>query len=245
MGDSKHRTYPAIMPWTRKRRRQQYHARNAFGAKKSKATKRTFKGRKTKDSGEYGDVLKPTRRVITIEEKLEVVRFYEELRKTKKAAKERLLHPYPRDGTKAQKKQHREEVLAARAELKRNLQRECKNKFPVLGKSQVIKWARAAKAERWAELPEVVRKKQGATTNEWRSKIEGIPPKGRPLGGQIPMSLQKELDVLISEMSMGRSVVSERREVVTADCIVAWNVIVNAYVSLHQALNVSSTMMEA
>ena len=79
-------------------------------------------------------------------------------------------------------------MLAARAELKRNLQRECKNKFPVLGKSQVIKWARAAKAELWAELPEVVRKKQGATTNEWRSKIEGIPPKGRPLGGQIPMS---------------------------------------------------------
>ena len=159
------------------------------------------------------------RRLITINEKLEVVRFYNELKNQKKQAKIDSLEPRPAHGTRADRKAWKEKVQAARKQLKRNLQQECAEKFPLVKNCQVCKWVVTARLEQWEELPETTRSRQSATTNEWRRKI-GLSDKGRPLGGTYPVVLQKELDMLVSEMTMGSSTVSERREVVTADCIV-------------------------
>lgn len=152
---------------------------------------------------------------------MEVVLYYIELKEQKEKAKQATLQPYPKNGTKADKKAHRDKVLAAKAMLKRNLQKECSKKFGWLGRCQVCKWYEAYKNESWQELPEVVRRRGPATTNEWRRKCN-LTMKGRPFGGGMPYELQRELDILIGEMTMGTSAVSERREVVTADCIVAW-----------------------
>lgn len=151
---------------------------------------------------------------------MEVVLYYIELKEQKDKAKQTALEPYPKNGAKADKKERRKKVLAAKAVLKRNLQKECNAKFGWLGRCQVCKWYQAYKNENWRELPEVVRRRGPSTTNEWRRKCN-LTAKGRPLGGGMPYELQRKLDILIGEMTMGASAVSERR-VVTADCIVAW-----------------------
>ncbi|CAK8985840.1 unnamed protein product [Durusdinium trenchii] len=70
----------------------------------------------------------------------------------------------------------------------------------------------------------MVRSRLTCTTNSWREKL-GLPRKGKPLGGKIPITLQKELDMLMMEMSMGSSSVSVRKEMVTAEAVVASSVV--------------------
>ena len=47
----------------------------------------------------------------------------------------------------------------------------------------------------------------------------GLARKGKKVGGNIPVELQYELDLLTSEIASGRSLVTERREPVTTNDI--------------------------
>ena len=118
-----------------------------------------------------------------------------------------------------------QERKKARTELPKilntNLQAACKEKFPgVVEGAKICKWEAAAEREKWDELPKVVQNRMSRTTNSWRLKL-GLPAKGRPQGGAVPECLQRELDLLIGEMSVGLSRVSERKEVVTVECVVS------------------------
>ena len=102
----------------------------------------------------------------------------------------------------------------------RNLQKLCKEKFPLtVGSSQVCKWRKSARKEAWKEIPALLRSRITATTNSWRLRL-GLKAKGRRRGGRIPLDLQRELDFLVFEHAQGMSSVSERKEVVTIEHVV-------------------------
>ena len=61
-----------------------------------------------------------------------------------------------------------------------------------------------------------LRARKVTTGSQWRLK-HGLEPRGRKVGGNIPMVLQQELDRLILTHVRGQSDVTERAEVVTAD----------------------------
>ncbi|CAK9022189.1 unnamed protein product [Durusdinium trenchii] len=113
----------------------------------------------------------------------------------------------------------KEEREKAREVLRHSVQSECEKKFgPVVGKNQVCKWVKAAKKERWDLLPQAVRVRSVTTPNQWRSK-HALAPRGRRVGGHVPMELQRELDRLILATVRGNSDVTERTDVVTTDHI--------------------------
>ena len=203
----------------RKRRRQLYHAKKHTFKKTVKSRSKRLKEYKTKDQGVYEKELKPTRNIATIETKLQVVKYWKTLKKQKEEAKKALQEPRPADGNKRELKQWRAARKIHQKTLKGNLQSMCAKKFPsVIHQSKICRWAETAEKERWEEMPEVMRSRLTCTSNAWRSKFP-IAPKGHPVGGGVPDCLQKELDLLIGEMAMGRSRVSERKEVVTIECV--------------------------
>ena len=204
----------------RKRRRQLYHAKkHTFKKKNVKSRNRRPREYKTKDLGVYEKELKPTRTMTTIEKKLQVVRYWNKLKKEKEDARVALSEPRPVNMNKKQLKEWREARQIHRKTLKNNLQSMCAQKFPgAIFQSKICRWAKTAEREKWEEMPEVMRSRLICTSNTWRSKF-GIAPKGRPLGGKVPLCLKKELDLLIGEMAVGRSRVSERKEVVTLECV--------------------------
>lgn len=105
----------------------------------------------------------------------------------------------------------------AKSILKKKISQECASKFPnIVGKARVERWQAASVLEHWRDLPEAVAARETTTSNEWRRKV-GAPLRGRNEGGGVPLELQRELDVLIMEMTAGASDVSERKEVVTAE----------------------------
>ena len=72
-----------------------------------------------------------------------------------------------------------------------------------------------------AELPEPLRARLSTTPNSWREKWE-VTKRGKKIGGGISMQLQRELDYLMVEVSGGFSRVTDRREIVTSESVVAW-----------------------
>ena len=184
--------------------------------------RRICKHRKTKDEGNFPLPLKKPRKVPTIQQKLEVVRYCRQLKEKKEEAKKVLRAPKTRGGTRAQKKKAQEERKEARKVCKVNYQKACEEKFgSTVGGAQVCKWDRMCTIESWEEIPEMVRTRISATNNAWRSKL-GLAKKGTKQGGRIPHCLQVEVDRLISEMVAGESAVSCRKEVVTFECLVSW-----------------------
>ena len=177
-----------------------------------------MKSRKTIDEGSFKHQLKDTRRAIPIQNKLEVLAFFEKLKQKKLAAKATLAEPRP--SKKADVQKWRESRREARKVLMMSLQKECHKRYPsTVGSASVRRWAITARKEQWRQLPERVRARATATNNLWRTKI-GARVKGRAVGGAIPMVLQKELDLLVMEMTSGFSAVASRRELVTSECIV-------------------------
>ena len=67
-------------------------------------------------------------------------------------------------------------------------------------------------------MPEAVRSRAAATNNMWRSKLK-LSLKGQHTGSTIPYQIQRELDLLIMEMTSGMSDVSERKEIVDVESI--------------------------
>ena len=197
----------------RKRRRQQWHA-------KMQLEKRKRHKRKTIDKMEFDVPLAPQRRLLTIAQKLQVLDYYEEMKTEKAVAQEALLEPSTAEGSRSSRKAFASRMKEARHKLKRNLQKLCKQKFPELvRKSQVCKWHATCKNEAWRELPEALRERLTATPNAWREKV-GATLKGQKCGSKIPLSIQKELDLLMVELSTGSSDVAERKEIVTVEAVV-------------------------
>ncbi|CAK9086713.1 unnamed protein product [Durusdinium trenchii] len=203
-----------------KRRRQQYHAFRGHALKKHGNQRKNRKRQyKTIDNGVFTEQLRVPRRVVSIEQKLKVLDRYEEMLATKKSAAEDALEPRPRGAG-------REAVLAwskKRKQAKRRMRfdslKKLREEFPdIVGKAQPSKWKKAAESEAWRELPEFFRARSSATTNSWRRKL-GLPLKGRPEGGCVPLQIQRELDTLMMEFSSGLSSVSERKELVTVEHI--------------------------
>lgn len=145
-----------------------------------------------------------------------MVEFYDTLKKQKEEAKRAVKEPRPVGATREEMQEYRQKIREARKQSKISVKAECERKFaPIIGKAQPIKWSRTAKREQWHLIPEHVRTREKATHNSWRAKV-GLPQKGKKVGGTIPLELQFELDLLISEMVSGRSLVTERREAVTS-----------------------------
>lgn len=173
------------------------------------------------DGGVWEEPLKKTRRALPIAQKLQVVDYYLELKAQKEDAAKKLQEPRPANATRAQLRSFFEKRRELRKKMKSNLEKECRAKFPdILGHCYAYRWADRAKVESWHELPEAIRARAVETTNDWRRKM-GQPLKGQPQGGQIPWVIQKELDMLMIEVSSGMSDVTERKEIVTIENIVA------------------------
>ena len=177
-----------------------------------------MKRRATKDQGIFEGSLPKVRKAVTIQKKLEVIDYYNALLAEKSEALERLKEPCPRGVTRATKQKHREEQSAARLKIKRNIQKLCEQKFDFVKGSRVRLWKKTAIREGWAELPQTLKARLTCTTNAWRKRFD-VPRKGRKSGGMIPMELQKELDLLMTEMASGSSDVAERREIVAVEDI--------------------------
>ncbi|CAK9011053.1 Uncharacterized protein (Fragment) [Durusdinium trenchii] len=202
-----------------KRRRQIWHAKHQFTRKSGRPGQGPKKARKTKDGGQWEKPLSKQRRIITIEDKLKVVDYYLQLKKERQEANKEVCAPEPRSGKPEDKRAYVNAKKKARQVLRRNIQRECAEKFPhILGKGQACKWHAVSEREQWRHLPAPVRCRVSTTGNSWRLKL-GLPLRGRAQGGGVPWALQVELDTLIMEMTAGASDVSERRDVVTTDQI--------------------------
>ena len=159
--------------------------------------------KKTIDQGQFDEPLKPMRRSICIQQKLEVVNYYNQLKAEKKKDEEKLTEPRPVGVTQAELKKIFQQKREARTRLKRNLEKMCQEKFPgVVKRCAISRWARKAAAEQWDQLPGSVRKRASETNNTWKRQVQA-PLKGRKQGGSVPWVLQKELDMLMIEASTG------------------------------------------
>ena len=207
-------TTTVVLP--RKRRRQLYFVKRAFkGAKPKRQPK------KTKDSGKFEQPPPTARRQIFIEEKLKVVRFYNNLVAERQKAQKVLQEPTHSYMTAEDKQQQRDAKAKAKQILRRNLQEECKKEFKSLvGNTQVCRWVQTAKHEAWESMPASQRARSVTTTNDWR-RTQGLAPRGRKTGGQVPLELQRELDYLVMAHVRGNSEVTERSEVVSIEHIAA------------------------
>ena len=159
--------------------------------------------------------------MASIEDKLQVLAFLDTLEKEKNRAQEILCAPVKIVGESKEAQASRREALKWAKEVRRrNNYSECKRKFPLtVGGAQICKWRATAQKEAWHQLPVAVRSRICATGNKRRAQLQ-LPLKGKKQGGSVPLSLQRELDMLIAEHAHGSSEVSERREVVTIEHVV-------------------------
>ena len=176
--------------------------------------------KKTKDEGQFGSPLKPKRRVIFIQQKLDVVNYYKQLLQEKKEAEEKYAEPKPAKATRAELTKFFQAKREAKVKLQRKVHKMCREKFPDLVRNCAIsRWLKRSEAEQWEKLPEAYRKRATETTNSWKRNIN-LKLKARSEGGSVPMVLQKELDILMIEASSGLSDVTERKEMVTVENVV-------------------------
>lgn len=198
----------------RQRRRQQWHDKRKF-TKKKKSHKKTI------DGGVFPAELKAKKRSITFRDKLTVVNFWNKKKQEREDIIKKLEKPRPIGATKAVLKDFFAQRKKLKKQLRSNLQKLCREQFPDITKNcAVCRWVQKAEAEKWAEMPESLRSRATEAPNLWRQKV-GAPRKGQPLGGKVPMAIQRELDWLMIEVSGGMSAVTERKELVTVENVVS------------------------
>lgn len=213
--------HAARVPSARQRRRQHYHHKKVAKTSKLANGKKRGSRKKTIDNGVFSHPLKEPRRVISIKDKLEVLKVYKGFMQQKKKAQTLLQEPKPLGGTQNEIQDWKAKRKAALKDFKLSALKKTREMFPqFLRGGQVCKWQKAAHREKWADLPEIIQSRCSATQNEWREKV-GISLKGKRTGGLVPMVLQIELDHLMTEMASGVSTVSERKELVTTEHVVA------------------------
>ena len=211
--------------YVRKRRRQAWHARSQL-QKKSRnqfGKQRNERKRPTKDNGSWSAPLSKKRRLITIKDKLEVIDFRAKLLAERDEARKLVQQVALTESmTVEEKRAFKKDRLKAKKTARKLIQNECAKKFPqVVGCCKVAVWAATAQREHWSDLPDAYISRNSTTTNQWRVKI-GAPLKGRSVGGCVPLTLQRELDTLLMEVTAGASEVSERKEVVTTEQVASW-----------------------
>lgn len=202
----------------RKRRRQQWHAKQSLcPSKRTKRGKVIKKHSRTKDNGVFDKELGKQRSLITLKQKLEVLDRVDEIAKQKREAKLVLLEPTPRNLTWDDRQKVVEKKKAAKEVLKINIQKVVSQEFPQLTrKSQVCKWRKSCEKEQWRQMPEAVLSRVNATSNAWRKKV-GAPSKGGNNLKKVPAFIQQELDLLMMEACGGLSDITERKEIVSME----------------------------
>ena len=176
----------------------------------------------TIDEGVWEQPREKQRRTITIKQKLEVLQYRKQVIAELQEANRINCSPYEKGVGPAKREEVRDAKKKAKAKLAKGVEKACKEKFgAVIGGAKICRWEKACRVERWEDLPDAYASMHSTTNNEWRRKI-GAPLKGQKQGGSIPLVLQVELDRLIMEITQGVSEISERREVVTAEQVVAF-----------------------
>lgn len=177
------------------------------------------------DSGEFSAPLNAVRRKITIRQKMEVLTYYEEILKRRREANNKYHEPRPVGASQEDLAAWHERIKKASKDRFLAASKMCKQKFPnIVQGARVSRWYKAAKREKWADLPEALRANCTDTPNSWRTRV-GAPLKGRVRGGSVPVALQVELDKLMVEVSSGLSSVSERKEIVSSEHVAPWHYI--------------------
>lgn len=174
------------------------------------------------DQGVWDQPLGKARRTITIKDKLLVLDYRDQLLKERRAANMASIQPVDLTKSKADRMADREAKKKAKDTLKKVVEKECQAKFPhIVGQARVSRWHKTCEVEHWRDLPDAISSRETTTSNQWRLKV-GAPAKGRREGGGVSLELQKELDVLLMEMTAGASEVSERKEIVTTEQVATW-----------------------
>ena len=201
---------PQNIACPRKRRRQNWHNKNKLKKKASSSS------RPTKDQGKWDQPPPAARRQIFIEDKLKVANLYIKLQKEREAARTLLSAGIPRGIPEKQREQLMLDRSQAKASLKGNIAKICQTTYPQIlqNTGSAWKWASRCQNEAWNNIPRSDRVRWVEVPNYWRSKLK-MAEKGRPVGGDIPLEIQMELDRLVAEHCMGNSDISERKEVVS------------------------------
>lgn len=174
------------------------------------------------DEGVWQAQLPEHRILVSIADKLKVIRYYKELGVLMQKAKDTIAEPVDVNATAEEKDMQNQAKEEAKKLLFQNKETLCRQKFPeIVKKSYVWKWVKTSNEECWEDLPPPIAAKTVATPNSWRRR-NGCKTKGRQKGGAVPKEIQRELDHLVLEMSQGFSEVTERKEVVTPDQIATW-----------------------
>ena len=174
------------------------------------------------DKDGYATPLPGPRRSISIADKYKVVQHWKQLKEKKEKDLQEAIDAAAAEQLSETDSAEKKKRLRKQKPGKRggNLQAQCKEKFPdIVGKTQVCKWVAASEREAWREIPAALMKLK-TVPNSIRSS-KGLPLKGRKEGGQVPIVLQQELDMLISEAAQGHSEISSRRQIVTVGHIEA------------------------
>jgi len=172
------------------------------------------------DGGIFEKPLQEPRVLVTLKCKLQVLDRVKELRKERDEAKKILAEPRPVRASKEAKQDWINKKHSAKKALRKGIGKTIASEFgPVLKKSQICKWEKAAEKECWREMPDSVLARVTATSNTWRKKLN-LPGRGNAAGTcKIPLILQQELDFLMMEASGGLSDISERKEMVSNEDI--------------------------
>ena len=185
--------------------------------------------KKTIDQGNFPDALREPKRTITPDNKLKVVQFYLEQKNERDEIFKKLEEPRPSKTTRAVLKQYYIDRKNLKKSARRNLQKLCAQKFPeIVKRCKVDHWRRKAELESWHDLPAEIQCGIVETPNSWRKKL-GLPLKGHKDFGQVPLAIQRELDLLMMEASSGLSAITERKEIVTVENIVARLLLINLF----------------
>lgn len=231
-------------------------ASKAKELKRNKRRRMIWNQKKSKPSSkkriiETFDSVTPVReykKKITIEERLEVVRWYDRMMKgegddekkdEEEAEKE---NEEGAEQEESELQEHRAEKMKSKQKRKkgscrrkgRNLLALARTKFPgIVGQHTALcRWSQSAKKQRWEDLPEKVRKEAKEVPDVWKAALGHGESKGKQRFQQVPNEVMKSLDEHMCLICQGVSAVTERCEEVLLHEIVQSSVIYAIFLCL-------------
>lgn len=206
--------------------------RLAWNQKKSKPSSQ----KRIKETFDSVTPIREYKRKITIEERLEVVRWYnamvndgkdaetkkEDGKKKDEEDEENAKDDKSQKKKKQKKKSEQKEAAQEKGKKRRrNLLALARKQFPgiVNQHTSLSRWAHSAKIQQWESLPEKVRKEAKEVPDEWKSAF-GLGLKGKQRFQQVPSEVLKSLDEHMCLICQGVSAVTERcEEVLLAEIV--------------------------
>ena len=194
---------------TKKRRRWNWSMR------KAKCKKRIAE--------DFGDMppLKRYKRQCTIQDRLEVVRWYDKQIDLLKSGAIRSIDddedhndtdeddqtvPASKRKDKRTRKSHRRKGV--------NLLKAAAKKFPHIVTENISlgRWSKTAKVQRWEQIPELVRMNQKEIPDDWKRAVGVTSVKGKQRFQKVPREVMKSLDEHMVMVCQGLSSVTKRNE---------------------------------